>query len=83
MKKTRLDEKRTVPIGTRIKFVKTLTCGATEDHPPFLYAWEGDEGVVVSHDCYEGHMVKWDHWNEPFGSVIDEEFIEIDNTTEE
>lgn len=71
-----MEEKQLLPIGTRIKFVKNLYGGATGDHPAYVYAEKGDGGVVTGHGCSEGHWVKWDGWEHPFGSKLEEEFIE-------
>jgi hypothetical protein len=67
-----------LPIGTRIRFIKTLEEGPNEDHPGRLYARKNDEGIVTGHDCIEGHMVKWDYWPQAdFGAIIDKEFVPI------
>jgi len=57
-------------VGTRIKFNKTLTEGACEDHPSRLYASKGEEGEITGHDCWEGYMVKRDRWPAPFGCEL-------------
>lgn len=74
-KKLNLKEVK-LPIGTRIKFVKDLTSGPDEYSPGNLYARKDELGVVVDHDCCEGHRVKWDKWEAPFGAVHGEEFLE-------
>ena len=71
-------EKTELPIGTRIKFVKDLTGDATGEHPAYLYARKGDGGEVTGHGCWEGHWVKWDKWDAPFGAKLGEDFIECD-----
>ncbi len=53
-----MSNKKTLPVGTRITFVKSLYGSASEDSPPCIYAEKGDGGVVTGHDCYEGHWVK-------------------------
>lgn len=68
-----------LPIGTRIKFVKTLESGPDENGPGNLYAKKGDGGVVTGHGCREGHWVQWDCWPKPFGAVLGDEF-EAENT---
>ena len=70
-----LDE--ALPVGTRIKFLKTLDSGPDEHGPGNLYAIKGDEGEVTGHRCKEGHWVKWDKHETPFGAVIGKEFEEI------
>lgn len=63
-----------LPVGTRIKFTKTLACGPTGDHPALLFANEGDAGEIVRHNDvnHEGYMVKVDWWPHPFGASPDE-----------
>jgi hypothetical protein len=65
-----------LPVGTRIKFVKSLYGYASGDSPPCIYAKKGDGGVVTGHDCPEGHWVKWDHWPHAFGAKYGTEFTE-------
>lgn len=86
----RLDDKTKLPVGTRIRFIKTLTSGPTGDHPAFLYARKGEGGVVTGHNDFQGHTVKWDGWEHAaFCAVFEEEFVVDDdvkvedNTTEE
>ena len=64
-----------VPVGTRIKFVKTLTEQASGDHPKLIYAEAGDLGYVVGYNDFEGYMVSWDKWPQPFGSLISKEWV--------
>lgn len=68
-----------LPVGTRIRFLKTLTSPADEFSPGNLYASAGETGEVTGHGCTEGHMVKTDHWSFPFGAVFGEEFITSQN----
>lgn len=56
-----------LPVGTRIRFLKTLTEPAGEDHPGRIYAEKGDLGTITGHGCREGYWVKWDRWKHPFG----------------
>jgi len=65
-----------LPVGTRIRFVKSIYGSASGDCPPCTYAKKGDGGVVTGHNCPEGHWVKWDHWPHAFGSEYGTEFIE-------
>lgn len=65
-----------LPIGTRIVFLKDLTCGPTGDHPAFFFARKGEGGVVTGHNNFEGHMVKWDGWPAAFGAELGTEFKE-------
>lgn len=65
-----------LPEGTRIKFTKDLTSKPGEFSPGNLYAEKGDLGRVIGHDCREGHLVKWDKWEAPFGAVHGDEFVQ-------
>lgn len=64
-----------LPVGTRIRFLKDLTSGPDEFGPGNLYANEGDLGEVTGHGCWEGHWVKWDKWDAPFGAVHGVDFV--------
>lgn len=66
-------DKALLPIGTRIRFIKELSCGPCEDHPAFLYAPNNGFGEITGHNTREGYWVRWDGWPEPFGAG-DEEF---------
>ncbi len=70
-----MEEAQLLPVGTRIKFVKSLYGGATGDAPACVYAEKGEGGIVTGHGCCEGHWVKWDGWRAPFGAKLGEEFI--------
>lgn len=61
-----------LPVGTRIRFTRTLTEDATGDHPAYIYARKGDEGEVTGHGTSEGYWVKWDKWPHAFGAGRDE-----------
>lgn len=64
-----------IPVGTRIRFLKTLEEGPNEDHPGRTYAVKGDYGMITGHGCSEGFMVKWDGWlTADFGAKLGEEF---------
>ena len=71
-----------IPVGTRIKFVKSLYGNATGDTPSCVYAEKGDGGVVTGHGTPEGHWVKRDHWLHVFGAEYETEFV-VDNHPEE
>lgn len=73
---TKSDNTKELPIGTKIVFLKTLSAPPCEDHPGIIYARKGDFGTVVGHDCIEGHWVKWEHWEAPFGATLGTEFKE-------
>lgn len=60
-----------LPIGTRIRFTKTLASLASGDHPAFLFAEEGDEGEITGHGTKEGYWAKTSY-NPPFGVSRDE-----------
>jgi hypothetical protein len=66
-----------LPVGTKIIFIKELSSGPDDFSPGNLYAPEGATGVVTGHGCYEGHWVKWDDWEAPFGAVCGIEFKEL------
>ena len=64
-----------LPIGTRIKFIKTLDACATGDHPDIIYARKDEEGEITGHDAKEGYMVKADSWAASFGAELETEFV--------
>lgn len=68
--------KTLLPVGTRIRFLKTLIGLSTEDSPEVIYARKGDFGHVIGHGCLEGHWVKWDNWPHEFGAEHGTEFVE-------
>ncbi len=57
-----------LPTGTRIRFTRTLEADATEDHPPIVYAYEGELGQITGHGTKEGYWVKTDNWPNSFGA---------------
>jgi len=61
-----------LPIGTRIRFTKTLESGPDEYSPGNLYARAGEFGEITGHGTQEGYWVKWDAWPNPFGASADE-----------
>lgn len=64
-----------LPVGTKIRFLKTICIPACGDHPELLLAEKGDGGEVVAGEpCREGHWVKWDHWKTPFGAQLGVDF---------
>lgn len=65
-----------LPPGTRIRFLKTLTEPATGDHPLLVYAKAGELGTIVEgRPCSEGHWAIWDGWQKAsFGAVHGTEF---------
>lgn len=72
------DRAERLPVGTRIRFTKTLECGPTGDHPAFLYARKGEYGAVTGHSDVKGlHRVTWDGWPTPFTATFGEEFEEV------
>ena len=75
-----MDEKKLLPVGTRIKFIKTLADGPCPDatHGGNLYAVKGDLGTVTGHGTQEGHWVKWDRWPHAFGAEYGTEFVEAE-----
>lgn len=67
-----------LPVGTRIRFLKTLECGPNEYSPGNLYARKGDEGVITGHGTWEGYWVKWEHWPYAAFGASRDEFEPID-----
>jgi hypothetical protein len=65
-----------LPIGTRIRFIKSLYGHATGDSPACVYAKKGELGVVTGHGTPEGHWVKTDNWPHSFGAEYGTEFTE-------
>lgn len=65
-----------LPIGTRIRFVKTLEAAANEDHPDIIYAFKGEPGRVVGYGASEGYWVEVDNHGRRFGASR-EEFVVI------
>jgi hypothetical protein len=65
-----------LPVGTRIKFIKSLYGHATGDSPACVYAKKGELGVVTGHGTPEGHWVKTDNWPHSFGAEYGTEFTE-------
>ena len=63
-----------LPIGTRIRFIKSLYGHATGDSPACIYAEKGELGVVTGHGTPEGHWVKTDNWPHAFGAECGTEF---------
>lgn len=70
-----------LPVGTRIRFLKTLECGPNEYSPGNLYARKGDEGVITGHGTWEGYWVKWEHWPYAAFGASRDEFEPIDTVT--
>lgn len=64
-------------VGTKIRFIKTLTEPACGDHPGLLYAYENETGKVLGHDVREGHWVITDSCTSPFGAILGEEFVKL------
>lgn len=59
--------------GDRIRFLRRLDCGPTEDHPAFVYANKGETGEIVEvGGCAEGFLVKTDSWPHAFGAEASE-----------
>lgn len=73
-------DRQLLPVGTRIRFTKTLTEPANEDHPDIVFAKAGDFGVITGHGTKEGYWAKWEHWPHAFG-VSDGEFEIVPTST--
>jgi hypothetical protein len=65
-----------LPIGTKIKFTKTLIEPASGDSPSLLFATKDETGEITGHGTYEGYWVKTDDWPNAFGAS-DSEFIPL------
>ncbi len=61
-----------LPVGTRIRFTRTLEADGTGDHPALLYAEKGELGEITGHGTREGYWVKVDSWPNPFGAGPEE-----------
>lgn len=61
-----------LPVGTRIRFTRTLSEGPSEEHPGRLYATKGEMGWVTGHGAREGYWVKTDSWPAWFGASSQE-----------
>jgi hypothetical protein len=75
-----MSDKKLIPVGTRIKFVKSLYGDATGDSPACVYAEKGEGGEVMGHGTREGHWVKTDSWPHAFGAEYEIEFVVDDET---
>jgi hypothetical protein len=64
-----------LPVGTLIRFLRTIEAGPDEDRPGRTYALRGQYGAVTGHDCKEGHWVRWEAWpSAAFGAVMGVDF---------
>jgi hypothetical protein len=55
-------------VGTKIRFKRTLTSAANEEHPALEYAAKDETGEITKvGGCWEGYWVKTDSWPNPFG----------------
>ena len=55
-------------IGTKIRFIRTLTSPPTGDHPACEYAHHDETGEITEiGNCWEGYWVKTDTWPNAFG----------------
>jgi len=66
-----------LPEGTRIVFLKSLTVPANEDHPAFIYAEKGELGNIVGYGCAEGYWVTADRCVHAFGATLNDEFAVV------
>jgi hypothetical protein len=58
-----------IRVGAKIRFLKLLDCGPTEEHPAYVYAEKGELGEIVEiGGCREGFWVKTDSWLHKFGA---------------
>lgn len=66
-----------LPVGTHIRFVEDLYAPADDHSPAGFYAFRNQRGIVVGHDCREGHQVRLlgapkEAW---FGAILGKEFV--------
>jgi len=69
-----------IPVGTRVRFTKHLYGEPTGDHPAFLFANVGDEGVVMRNDGSGiwPYSVKRDKWLHASFKASSDEFVVIE-----
>jgi hypothetical protein len=60
------------PVGTRIRFLKTLEEAPNEAHPWVMFACAGERGIITGHGTKEGYWARTDSWPAPFGLAPDE-----------
>ena len=69
-----------LPVGTRIRFKRTLGAPANEEHPNIVYAYGGEFGEITGHGCKEGYWAEVYRWRDaPFGCSREEFTVESDD----
>ena len=65
-----------LPVGTRVRFLREVSQGPTEEAPPLLFAPKDGLGTVSEdkYGCWEGHMVRWDGWPHALGARLGVDF---------
>ena len=62
------ERERMLEVGTKIRFLHTLTEVANDEHPDIQYATKGETGEITKvGGCREGYWVKTDSWPNAFG----------------
>lgn len=71
-----------IPIGTRIKFTKTIYEPACGDHPAFIMCRCNELGIITGYAALNipewpwPYLVKWDAWTEAGFYISSEDFEE-------
>lgn len=74
-----MTEKKLLPVGTRIRFLRDIFEDANGDHPTFTLSKKGEQGTVTKHGQYWDHYVTWDKWTSAaFGAEYGVDFMECD-----
>lgn len=61
-----------LPVGTKIRFTKTLEDGPSEERPAIIYALKDETGVITGHGSREGYWARIDSCSAPFGASREE-----------
>ncbi len=62
----------TLPVGTCIRFTKTLTAAADEDHPELIYCTKGELGEITGNHLAQGYAARVYTWPNSFWVYEDE-----------
>lgn len=69
-------------VGTKIRFLRTLTSPANEEHPALEYAHHNETGEITEvGNCWEGYWAKTDNWPNSFGCES-KDFVVLQKTGE-
>jgi len=78
-----MSEDSRIRVGTRIKFLKALEEGNTEESPACIFAEKGDTGKIVSYTRMDTYLVAWDKWPNPFYAKSGSDFEVIEEDDDE